>query len=189
MMLARRYRLRVAVVAAFLLVVSGCGGDDKADTSPDTGASSSADSSESSGDSAGSYDPGDGTTPAQFPCDEVTADEIGALLGGTYTFKLGALDSCVFDPEDPVALPTAYIAIDAFKSDFPTMKGANPGATDVDVALGGFVADDPTTDTIKNGYAQITDDGVTLQVSLVAGEQADRESKIEGLLTLAASKL
>ena len=184
-----RYRLQAISLIPILLTASGCGGDDSADTSSNTSASSSADSSESPDGASGSYDPGDGTTPPQYPCDEVTADEISALLGGTYTFKLGPQNSCDFDPEDAVAFPTAYIAIDSFLTDFPTLKGANPGATDVDVALGGFVADDPTTDTSKNGYALVTDDGVTLRVTLTGGEPTDRDAKVEELLALAASKL
>ena len=184
-----RYRLQAISLIPILLMASGCGGDDGADTSSDPGKSTSAGSSESADGASGSYDPGDGTTPAQFPCDEVTADEIGALLGGTYTFKLGPLDPCDFDPEDPIAFPTAYIAIDSFLTDFPTLKGANPGATDVDVALDGFVADDPASDVLKNGFALVTDDGVTLRVTLAGGEQTDRDEQIEGLLTLAASKL
>ncbi len=69
-------------------------------------------------------------------------------------------------PSDPTASPTAYIAIDPFLIDFATLKGANPGATDVDVAMDGFTADDPNAPVLTNGYAQITDDGVTLHVTL-----------------------
>jgi len=75
------------------------------------------------------------------------------------------------------------------KKDFPIFLGANPGATEVDVALGGFVVDDPASKFIKNGYAQLTEDGVTLSVTLAGGERADRDGKIEELLALAASKL
>lgn len=184
-----RYRLQATFLIPIFLMASGCGGNDSADTASDTGASSSAGSSESQDGASGSYDPGDGTAPAPYPCDEVTADEIGALLGGTYTFKPGPQDSCDFDPEDAVSFPTAYIAIDPFMTDFPTLKGANPGATDVDVALGGFVADDPATDSSKNGYALVTEGGVTLRVTLTGGEPTDRDEKIKELLVLAASKL
>ena len=186
----RRYRLATAIIV-LALFAAGCGGSDEADdASSNSGASSPAgEESESSGASTGSYEPGDGSTPAPYPCDQLTADEVGTLLGGTYTFKLGPQDQCDFDPEDPAAFPTAYVAIDALKRDFPTAKGANPGATEVDVALGGFVADDPASKSLKNGFAQLTEDGVTLRVTLAAGEQADRDEKIEELLALAASKL
>ena len=186
----RRYRLGTAIIV-LALFAAGCGGSDEADdASSNSGASSPAgEESESSGASTGSYEPGDGSTPAPYPCDQLTADEVGALLGGTYTFKVGPQGQCDFDPEDPAAFPTAYVAIDQFKLDFPTAKGANPGATEVDVALGGFVADDPASEILKNGYAQLTEDGVTLSVTLAGGEQADRDGKIEELLTLAASKL
>ena len=186
-----RYRLETAIIV-LALFAAGCGGSDEADdASSNSGAASSpvGEKSESSGASTGSYEPGDGSTPAPYPCDQLTADEVGTLLGGTYTFKLGPQDQCDFDPEDPAAFPTAYVAIDQFKLDFPTAKGANPGATEVDVALGGFVADDPASKSLKNGYAQLTEDGVTLRVTLAGGEQADRDGKIEELLALAASKL
>lgn len=185
-----RYHLGTVIIV-LALFAAGCGGNDETDEeSSSSGASSPAEeASESSGATTGSYEPGDGSTPAPYPCDQLTADEVGTLLGGTYTFKVGPQDSCDFDPEDPAAFPTAYVAIDPFMTDFPTLKGANPGATEVDVALGGFVADDPASETLKNGYAQLTEDGVTLRVTLAGGEQADRDAKIEELLTLAASKL
>lgn len=143
----------------------------------------------SSGAFPGGYEPGDGSTPAPDPCDQLTADEVGTLLGGTYTFKEGPQGQCDFDPEDPAGFPAAYVRIDPLRKDFPIFLGANPGATEVDVALGGFVADDPASEFLKNGFAQLTEDGVTLSVTLAAGEQADRDGKIEELLVLAASKL
>ncbi len=188
MWFSRRSRLAVLMLVPILLAAACGGGAKKADAPAASGSSSATQDSKSSDKSTGGYKPGDGSTPAQFPCDKVTAAEIGVLLGGTYTFKLGPRDQCDFDASDP-ASPTAYISIDAFKTDFPTLKGANPGAMDVDVAKGGFVANDPTAKTIKNGYAKITDDGVTLQVSLVGGDQAARDAKIEELLKLAVSKL
>ncbi len=179
-----RYRLGTAIIV-LALFAAGCGGDDETDP----GASSPAgEKSESSGGSGG-YEPGDGSTPSPYPCDQLTADEVGTLLGGTYTFKVGPQGQCDFDAEDSTAVPTAYVRIDPFRTDFPTLKGANPGATEVDVAMGGFVADDPASKIIKNGYAQLTKDGVTLNVTLAGGEQADRDGKIEELLKLAASKL
>lgn len=195
-LLHRRYRLQVAIVVP-LLFAAGCGGGDAktattaaapAPAAATAEASSSAEQSKPSESPAGDK-PGGGSAPTQYPCDKVTADEIGKLLGGTYTFKLGAQDACLFDADDPRAFPNAYIAIDQFKTDFPTLKGANPGAKDVATAKGGFVADAPTSKNIKNGYAKLTDDGVTLLVSLIGGEQADRDGKIEDLLKLAVSKL
>lgn len=183
-----RHSLSVLTLVPIFLAAGCGGGDEKADAPSGSGSSSSGKDSKSPDSSTGSYEPGNGSTPAQYPCDKVTAAEIGQLLGGTYTFKLGPQDQCDFD-SDATASPTAYISIDQFKTDFPTLKGANPGAADVDVAKGGFVADDPTAKVLKNGYAQITDDGVTLQVTLAGGEQADRDAKIEELLKLAVSKL
>lgn len=188
MSLSLRYRLMVAVLVPMLLVAACGGGEEKADGSSKSDSSTGKDSS-SAGSSTGSNEPGDGSTPAQFSCDKVTAAEIGELLGSTYTFKLGPQDQCDFDPSDPATSPTAYITIDQFKSDFPTFKGANPGATDVDVAMGGFIADDPNAKSLKNGYAKITADGVTLHVTLAGGDEADRNAKIEELLKLAVSKL
>ncbi len=180
-----RCRLSVVMLVSIFLA-AGCGGADKKADAPS--APGAAKDSKSAKGSTGSYKPGDGSRPAQYPCDKVTAAEIGQLLGGTYTFKLGPQDQCDFDAADP-ATPTAYISIDQFKTDFPTLKKANPGGTDVDVAKGGFVATDPRAKVIKNGYAKITDDGVTLHVSLAGGESADRDAKIEELLKLAVSKL
>ena len=189
MTVSRRSRL-TAVVLIPLFLTTGCGaGGEKTEPSSRSDSSSTGNSSEAGGNSTGSYDPGNGATPAQFSCDKVTATEIGALLGGTYTFKLGPQDQCDFDPSDPTTSPTAYIAIDQFKTDFPTLKGANPGAKNVDVAKGGFVADDPAAKSLKNGYAQITADGVTLHVTLAGGSEAERDAQIEGLLRLAVSKL
>lgn len=186
----RRYRLAAVLLLPLLLATACSSSDKKEATSDNPGSSSVSEASKpSEDDSAGGYEPGDGTRPAQFPCDKVTAEEIGTLLGGTYTFKLGPQDQCDYDAEDAVTFPTAYISIDQFKKVFPTFKGANPGATDVDVLKGGFIADDPNAKTIKNGYGLVTDDGVTLNVSLVGGKQTDRDAKIEGLLKLAASKL
>lgn len=189
MSLSLRYRLMVAVLVP-LFLVAACGGDEKepegtsSSDSPSTGTDS-----DSADTSTGSYEQGDGSTPAQFPCDKVTAAEIGELLGDTYTFKLGPQDQCDFDPSDPTNSPTAYISIDQFKTDFPTLQGANPGAIEVEVAMGGFTADDPNAKILKNGYAQITADGVTLHVTLAGGDESDRNAKIEGLLKLAVSKL
>ncbi|MEJ7833669.1 MAG: hypothetical protein WKF79_12195 [Nocardioides sp.] len=176
-----RYRFATGIIV-LALFAAGCGGGDEADDA------SSGEESESSGSSTGGYEPGDGTTPAPYPCDQLTADEIGTLLGGTYTYKEGPQGQCDFDSES-TALPTAYVRIDQFKLDFPTALNANPGAIEVDVAMGGFVADDPASEILKNGYAQLTEDGVALSVTLAGGEQADRDEKIEELLALAASKL
>lgn len=185
----QRARL-TAVLLIPLFVAAACGGgEEKPDPSSESDSTSASNGAGAGEHSAGPYEPGDGSTPAQFSCDKVTATEIGALLGGTYTFKLGPQDQCDFDPSDPATSPTAYIAIDQFKTDFPTLKGANPGAKNVDVAQGGFIADDPTAKSLKNGYAKITADGVTLHVTLAGGREADRDAKIEGLLRLAVSKL
>ena len=141
-----------AFVLVPMLLTAGCGGgDDKADepTAPSSseigevpssaGSPTEAATDGSSEGSTDGYDPGDGSEPAQFPCDKVTADEIGQLLGDNYNFKLGPRDQCDFDLSDPVASPTAYIAIDPFLIDFATLKAANPGATDVDVRRHGRV--------------------------------------------------
>ncbi len=184
-----RYRLGTMIIVVALFA-AGCGGGNKAgDTSSNSGTSSQAGGKPDASGAFGSYHPGDGSTPAPYPCDKLTANDVGTLLGGTYTYKAGPQGQCDFDPADPAASPTAYVRIEPFKKDFPTFLGANPGATKVDVALGGFFADDPQSKILKNGYAQLTKDGVTLSATLAGGKQADRDAKIKGLLLLAASKL
>lgn len=88
---------RVPVLIATILLTgasaSACGGsDDPAPSgdSPSTGASSSEESDDTSSELLDA-------------CGAVSADEVGAILDGTFTSEVGPFDACEFDQEDPRA--------------------------------------------------------------------------------------
>ncbi|NRQ49303.1 hypothetical protein [Aeromicrobium stalagmiti] len=92
-------RRRAAVVSIVLMSLLGaCGGSD--DPAP----------SDDAAGSASSTDSGDGEVEVLDVCKEISADEVGQVLGATVTSELGPFDACEYDQEDPRA---TSVAIDA----------------------------------------------------------------------------
>lgn len=89
----RRFTTAVAVIVLTTLGACAGGGDEPAGSGgadPATSATSDATSDEQ-------------PTEALDTCGAISAEEVGTILGGTFTSELGPFDACEFDQEDPRA--------------------------------------------------------------------------------------
>ena len=90
-------RILAAPALLAVLLLSGCGGSDKAAT-PGDSSSSSSDSSK----------PANGKV--MKACDAITAEEVGAILGATVTSSVGPSGQCEYEQDDPRAMSAAVDA-------------------------------------------------------------------------------
>ncbi len=90
-------RITAAAAIVLLTTLGACGGGD------DDAPSDSSTSSSSAEDSGDEGDSGDDEVAVLDTCEAVSVEEVGAILGGTFTSELGPFDACEFDQEDPRA--------------------------------------------------------------------------------------
>jgi len=189
-------RRPITAAAVLLLALLGaCGGSD--DPSPAGDGEPAATSAPADADDAADGEPSE----LLDTCEAVSVEEVGAILGGTFTSELGPFDACEFDQEDPRATSFSVDAqplselgggFDVYRSG---SEAAFSGAQQVDVP---GVGDEAfiTTGTIGGGtnvqlQAATLVDGQVLTVSLTQASGIAEDVLVDQatqLLTLVASK-
>ncbi|MFI5429237.1 hypothetical protein [Aeromicrobium sp. UC242_57] len=89
-------RCVAAVAVVLLFAVGACGGSDDSAPGEDVATSDANDVADSD-DQAAAFD----------PCSEISADEVGTIIGATVTSEVGPFDVCEYDQEDPRATSVA----------------------------------------------------------------------------------
>ncbi|WP_456697779.1 hypothetical protein [Aeromicrobium sp. P5_D10] len=185
-------RCVIAVTAAVLWTLGACGGSE--DPSPAKGAVDS-------GDSGKSGDSSDKVAEAFDPCTEISADEVGKIIGAIVTSEVGPFDACEYDQEDPRA---TSVAIDTqpeadLGGGFEVYKSGSvsaltdaqltdvPGVGDTAFAVTGRFGDGENTQL--QGAALV--DGVVITVNLTQASGVTADVLVDQatqLLKLAAAK-
>lgn len=188
------------VATVVLLTLGACGGGDDGGASSDDTSASSPDAADGT-DESGSDDSSDATDEVIDTCAVISVEEVGAILGGTFTSELGPFDACEFDQEDPRATSFALDAqplselgggFDVYRSG---SKSAFTDGKQVDVP---GVGDEAfiTTGTLGGGtniqlQAATLVDNQVLTVSLTQASDITEDVLVDQatqLLTLIASK-
>lgn len=184
-------RRALALVAALVLAftLTACG-DEETPSTP--GASEPA---------GGSTDDG-GDVEVLKPCDAITADEVGAIIGASVTAELEPFDDCGYDQEDPRALSVMIGAEDLAKlgGGYETYKAGSgmtldaPEITDLSgvgdqayVAVGTFAGGENLQ---LSGAAEVG--GQLITVNLTQAQGLDAATLVgygKALLELAVSKV
>lgn len=192
---------RITATAAIILLTTlgACGGGDDDAPSASSETSSSAEGSSDSGDSG---DSGAEDVAVLDTCGAVSVEEVGAILGGTFTSELGPFDACEFDQEDPRA--TSFSLDSQLESElgggFESYKaGAAIALTNSKTIDVPGVGDDAyiTTGTFGDGtniqlQAAMLIDGQVLTVSLTQASDITEDvlvGQAKELLDLVASKV
>ncbi len=176
--------LPLILSAVLLSTLGACGGGD--DDPPGTGA----------GTSTSSADAGD-AAPAEAadPCDVLTADEVGAVLGGAVTAKEVPGGGCGFDQDDPRAPSVGILAVSGAGGGFDASKQGVvvegdpqdvPGVGD-----GAWMAIGTAGGENLQGQGVVAVGDQLVNITLVQGDGLDRPavaSMTVALLTLVASK-
>lgn len=183
----RRCVLAVAVV--LLLVLGACGGG--SDPAP-TG--EKADSGKTTGSD-------DKKAEAFDPCTEISADEVGKIIGATVTSEVGPFDACQYDQEDvratSVAIDTQLEAelgggFDVYKSGTASALTDSqltdvPGIGDAAFTATGRFGDGENTQL--QGAALVNGVVITVNLTQASGASADvLVAQATELLKLAAAK-
>ena len=96
----RRSILAVATIA-LLPFLGACGGGD--DDASSGGTSASASEGSEGADASDASDADEDSDEVVDTCALVSVEEVGEIVGGTFTSELGPFDACEFDQEDPRA--------------------------------------------------------------------------------------
>ncbi|KAA1380723.1 hypothetical protein [Aeromicrobium fastidiosum] len=193
-----RRSVLAAATIALLPLLGACGGGDGG---PD-GTSASASGGSDGADASDTADTDDGADEVLDTCAVISVEEVGTILGGTFTSELGPFDACEFDQEDPRATSFSLDAqpeselgggFDVYRSG---SKSALTDAQQVDVPGIGdkaFI----TTGTFGDGtniqlQAATLVDGQVLTVSLTQASDIAQDVLVDQatqLLTLIAAKV
>ena len=182
----RLSRARLLVVPAVLgiALLTGCGGSDAPSTTSDsTTAASTSDSAK-----------------AMDPCESISAEEVGAILGGTTTSAKGPSGQCEYSQEDARALAASISAatdvdgaggIEGAKSGTTAVMDGDaedvPGIGDAAFVVVGKVAGGSSDQA--QGVVAVKGQLVTVYVSQASGLPAAKvHDTAVALLTLAAAK-
>lgn len=185
-------RCIVAIAAAVLLTLGGCGGS--SDPAPAKGTADN-------GDTASPASADDEAAKAFDPCTEISADEVGKIIGATVTSAVAPFDACEYDQEDARATSVAIDTqpesdlgggFDVYKSGSVSALTDSqltdvPGIGDAAFAVTGRFGDGENTQL--QGAALVN--GVVITVNLTQGSGVSADVLVDQateLLKLAATK-
>lgn len=98
-----RRSILAAATIALLPFLGACGGGDDDASSGGTSASASEGSESADASDASDADEDSDADEVVDTCALVSVEEVGEIVGGTFTSELGPFDACEFDQEDPRA--------------------------------------------------------------------------------------
>lgn len=194
-------RLVAVTTLALSLTLAACGGSDEPEDSAGTSPSADAPADAPADDPVDepADDPADEPAEAIDVCSLVTADEIGAIVGGAVTASEVPGGGCSFDQDDPRA-PSVALGVTPYDESTGGLEGAKSGVSavidgtpaDVDLGDGAFVVVGTTMggDSQQGGGA-VHVGGSIVQVTYLqsTGLTADEvTTQVTDLLTLVASK-
>ncbi len=175
-------RMLAAPAVLSILLLSGCGGSDPAAGPEDSTTASAADSK--SGDKVMS------------PCEAISAEEVGAILGGTVTSEKDPNGGCQYDQSDPRSPSVGIFAIPGGPGTSNEAKAGNVTSGEVENLTG--VGDEAwiaigTTPGGSNqqGQGAVQVGNQAINVTLIQGKGLDAAKVRElttALMKLAASK-
>lgn len=192
-------RITAAAAIILLTTLGACGGSDGDAPSDSSTTSSPAGDTGGDGDSS---DSGDEDVAVLDTCGAISVEEVGSILGGTFTSELGPFDACEFDQEDPRA--TSFSLDSQLESElgggFASYRaGAASALTNSKTVDVPGVGDEAfiTTGTFGDGtniqlQAAVLVDGQVLTVSLTQASDISEDVLVDQakqLMTLVTSKV
>lgn len=168
----RRAPAVIAIIATFLL--ASCGGSDDKDSPAASDTSTAAAAAE------------DDDSAASDPCKTLSADDIGAVLGGPVTLKEAPGGGCGFDQDDPRAPSVGIYAVNDAGGGFEASKGGNVVDGKVEgvsgIADGAWLAVGTSGGENLQGQGVVARDDQLVNIALTQGNGLDEATVHEMVL-------